>query len=305
MARAAVSRQSDDEYRPPKLFGRPLIVGPAALAVAALVVVPLVVLGSGESDDEAATEQQAARSAVEPAPTPPPGDWTTPTSVPGPLPPPSAPGSTSPTAGPKDKQKAKEKDTPDAQGGARSTVTVTAPAPKSTTAAPKKKKAPKKETAATAVGRLARKDPSGRHICYRAYVAGQGWQKPVCDGAVAGTTGQHRMIKALNIAVSGVGGSAANAFVHSPGSTDGQGVWKPKWTAVAADGKDNYIGSTASGAPNMIAFAVNIGKGQICQIAHVRNEGWKDKGCAGARPGLTSGGSWNNDVWLEAVRFTV
>lgn len=50
-------------------------------------------------------------------------------------------------------------------------------------------------TAATAVTRLAADDPGVRHICYRAYETGEGWQKPVCDGALAGTVGQNRPIK--------------------------------------------------------------------------------------------------------------
>ncbi|WP_437015080.1 hypothetical protein [Streptomyces sp. enrichment culture] len=87
-----------------------------------------------------------------------------------------------------------------------------------------------------AVKRLAANDPSGRHICSRAYVSGQGWQKPVCDGTIAGTSGRNRPIKALNIAVHGVGGSAANAFRHTAEPVDGRGKWQPNWTAVTGDG---------------------------------------------------------------------
>ena len=163
---------------------------------------------------------------------------------------------------------------------------------------------PALDTAATAVNQLARNDP-GRHICYRAYVASRGWQKPVCDGTVAGTTNQNRSIKALDIAVRGTGGVAANAFVHKPGSTDGKGVWKPHWTANTADGKDIYIGSTKKNAPNMLGFAINIGSGgQICQAAHVGNIGWGQWGCVGPRPDYVFGGTLSNDLWLDAVKFT-
>jgi uncharacterized protein YjdB len=161
------------------------------------------------------------------------------------------------------------------------------------------------ETAATTVNRLADNDP-GRHICYRAYVAGQGWQKPVCDGTVAGTTGQNRAVKALNIAVRGTGGVAANAFVHNPDSTDGKGIWKPHWTPNTADGKDIYIGSTKKSAPNMLGYAINIGSGdRICQLANVHNDGWEQLGCADPRPEYTFGGTLSNDLWLEAVKFAV
>jgi hypothetical protein len=47
----AASRQSDDEYRAPGLLQRPLLVGPVALGVAAAVVLPLVLLGSGSGGD--------------------------------------------------------------------------------------------------------------------------------------------------------------------------------------------------------------------------------------------------------------
>ncbi len=178
-----------------------------------------------------------------------------------------------------------------AGGGGGATATVTAKPPQ--------------DTAATAVRRLARNDPSGRHVCYRAFVTGRGWQKPVCDGTIAGTTGQETPIKALNIAMAGTGGSAANAFVHNPESTDGKGSWEPQWTAIIADGEDNYIGSTKKDAPYMLGFVINIGSGQVCQTAHVRNSGWGDQGCAQPRPNFTFGGTLDNSLWLEAVKFTV
>lgn len=58
------SRQSDDEYGSPGLLHKPLVVGPVALGVAALVIVPLVILGSGASDD-GGRQKQAARSSAE------------------------------------------------------------------------------------------------------------------------------------------------------------------------------------------------------------------------------------------------
>ncbi|MFE9601388.1 hypothetical protein [Streptomyces hokutonensis] len=271
IVRATRSRQSDDEYESPGLLHKPLVVGPVALGVAALVVVPLVILGSGGSDGSgshgrtarAAAETSRSPSAEESAPTPFASVSTLPTSL-------------SSTAKP-------EKSSSPKDGGG---FTAT-------------------DTAATAVNRLARRDPSGRHICYRAYVSGQGWQKTVCDGTTAGATSQDRPIKALNIAVSGTGGSAANAFVHDPGSTNGQGRWEPHWTAVVADGGNNYIGSTKPSAPNMSGFAINIGSGRICQTAKVSDHGWVDRGCTAARPAFAFGGALKNTRYLEAVKLTV
>jgi hypothetical protein len=78
--------------------------------------------------------------------------------------------------------------------------------------------------------------------------AGKGWQSPECDGATAATSTDDEQILALNIAVSGTAGSAANAFIHDPASTNGYGKYQPSgWTAIIADGKDNYIGSVEAG----------------------------------------------------------
>ncbi|MFD9326756.1 hypothetical protein [Streptomyces sp. NPDC060065] len=300
IVRRAGSRQSDDEYESPGLLHKPLVVGPAALVVAALVIVPLVILGSGGSDD-GGRQKQAARSSDETS-TSPQAEESGPISSPSvsALPTrPSATPTTTPKGKPKDTKGAKGAKDPKSGGGV--TVTVTAKPPRATVTAK-----PPQDTAATAVKRLARNDPSGRHICYRAYVTGQGWQKPVCDGTMAGTTGQNRSIKALNIAVSGgTGGSAANAFVHDPKSTSGQGKWKPDWTDVMADGKNNYVGSTAKNAPYMTGFAINIGSGQICQTAKVHGYNWGGQGCTDPRPDLTFGGTLENTRYLEAVKLTV
>lgn len=162
-------------------------------------------------------------------------------------------------------------------------------------------------TAAVAVGRLAA-EKSGRHICYRAYVKGTGWTDPACDGETAGTVGQSKPIKQLNIAVSGTKGTSASAFVHDPGSTNGQGHFNAPWSG-AADGIDNYIGSTKKDSPDMLGFVINVGEGakRVCQAAHVHNEGWHGLGCdePGSGERLIFGGTLNNSLWLEAVRFTV
>ncbi|MGW0846928.1 hydrolase, partial [Streptomyces sp. NPDC002787] len=168
------------------------------------------------------------------------------------------------------------------------------------------KKAP---TAATAVRQLAAADPGGRHICYRAFVTGKGWTAPECDGDTAGTVGQGRPLKALNIAVSGVGGTASAAFVHNPDSTNGQGHYNGKPWSSALDGFDNYFGSSKAGAPDMLGFTINVDDGgkAVCQSVHQKDRGWQALACD--KPGegehFIFGGTLDNGVWLEAVKFTV
>jgi len=222
----------------------------------------------------AATEQlkDAGVSTLAPAPSPT-------ASVP---PPPTATATTPPPAA--------ETSTAAATGGGGST----------TSAKPKIKPA----TAATAVKKLAAKD-AGRHICYRAFIAGDGWTDAVCDGAATGTVDDAKQITALNIAVSGTLGSAANAFIHNPDSTDGNGHWEPQWTAIIADNKDNYIGSSKEDAPYMTGFAINIGSGQVCETARNKGYDWGGQGCADPRPKYIFGGTLANDRWLVAVKFTV
>ena len=302
-ARRPGSRQSDDEFDGPGLLGRPLVVGPVALGVAALVVVPLVILGSGGSGDGGNREETAARAGGSPSASASPA--LSPSSLP--IPPPSA----SPSAedGDKDRdkkessgKKPKPKDTSGAKGAGKVTVTVTARPPAATATVTAE---PPQDTAASAVKRLAASDPSGRHICYRAYVSGHGWQKPVCDGTMAGTSGRNRPIKALNIAVHGVGGSAANAFRHTAEPVDGRGEWQPSWTAVTGDSRNFTIGSAKRNAPNMLGFAMNVGTGEICNTVRLRGHDWGGRACSKPRPDFTFGGTLDNEVWLEAVKLTV
>nr|WP_203616158.1 hydrolase [Streptomyces sp. SID13726] len=176
-------------------------------------------------------------------------------------------------------------------GGGGATPTVTAK--------------PKADTAATAVNRLAVNDPGGRHICYRAFVDGKGWQKPVCDGTMSGTAGQGRSITALNVAVYGVQGSAGTAMVYDPDSTNGQGKWLPSWTAIKADGRDNYIGSSKADAPYLVTFVYNVGSGQACNSVKVRYKEWSDQVCNNARPDLNTAGNFDNSRFIEAIKLTV
>jgi Protein kinase domain/Clostridial hydrophobic W len=154
---------------------------------------------------------------------------------------------------------------------------------------------PPADTAALAVRRLAAASP-GRHVCYRAYVQGIGWQKPVCDGAAAGTVGESRAIQALNIAVSGVHGMSGNGYLQKDG-------WVTPWK-IAANGINLYLGTAAPRATHLAGFAVNVGSGTICANAHVHIEGWHGVSCD--TPGsYIFAGTLTSSRWLEAVTLTV
>ncbi|MFJ4617645.1 hydrolase [Streptomyces sp. NPDC088812] len=153
-------------------------------------------------------------------------------------------------------------------------------------------------TAATAVQELAARS-DGRHICYRAYVADQGWQDPVCDGAEAGTTGKNLPVKALNIAVAGTGGVSGNGAHMVEGWKTGD-----KWSS-AADGIDMYIGSTKEADSAMMGYTIKVTDGSVCQNAHVADKGWMGLGCTEAGKWVYGGAPFEDRKQLEAVRFTV
>jgi hypothetical protein len=118
---------------------------------------------------------------------------------------------------------------------------------------------------------------------------------------------QDKAILALNIAVYGVGTSQANAYVHDPNSTNGNGVWQEAgWTKWIADGKDNYIGSTKPGAPVMSGFGIGVSTGQICQNIRFSGAEWGTAPvCQDSKKTWNFGGTVDNNRALEAVQFTV
>ncbi|RSS83227.1 hypothetical protein [Streptomyces sp. WAC06614] len=268
------------------------------LGVAAAASVPvalsLTLAGSGALDFGATHETAAVREMPDRVSEP--TEVPAPPSVTAPAPTPSQQPVVQPTpqTAPKAEQPPTEPAAPAAPSRGAPPVNQVAPqaAPEPPAVAP--------DTAAGAVSRLAARQP-GRHICYRAFVEGSGWQKPVCDGATAGTTGQAKRLKALNIATSGTKGTAANAYVHKE-------HWKTPWNS-AADGIDLYIGSTDKDYPYMLGFVINVGDGAVCQNAHIRTHGWGglacDKPLGQAAGNYIFGGTLSDSLWLEAVRFTV
>ncbi len=297
---ANAPRQSDDEFKSSSLLRKPLVAAPIAVGVAAVVIVPLILLGSGSSAEGQSKDTAGASTNLDESP-PRRTMEATPTVTVSPSLLSASPSASSSEKKPKAKPKmtSKAKHTSPADPAPTATVTVTPP--KATVTVTAK---PAADTAATAVKQLAKNAP-GRHICYRAYVSGQGWQKPVCDGTAAGNTTGNRSIKALNIAVHGTQGAAANAFVHNPKSTNNKGVWKPHWTAVTADNKDFYIGDARKDAPAMLGFAINVTSGQVCRSAHNHKSIWSKRSCVGPRPDFIFGGTLSNNILLDGIKLTV
>ncbi|MGW2615553.1 hydrolase [Streptomyces sp. NPDC001500] len=157
---------------------------------------------------------------------------------------------------------------------------------------------PKQETAAVAVNKLAARS-DGRHICYRAYVEDKGWQDPVCDGAIAGTTGKDLGIKALNIATARTGGVTGNA-AH----VDGGWLTGDKWSK-ASDGVDMYMGSSKPAVAVMEGFTIKTMEGSVCQNPHIKDRGWLGNGCTKPGDWIYGGSPMQDRLQLEAVRFTV
>ncbi|MFE9370089.1 polysaccharide deacetylase [Streptomyces sp. NPDC006711] len=106
--------------------------------------------------------------------------------------------------------------------------------------------------------------PNARVICYSAHVQDIGWQSAVCDGAVAGTTGQSRRMEALAISTSGVGGVCANAHLADIG-------WQG-WVC-GSDGQVVTVGTTGQ-SRRMEALGVQVGSGNVGAQAHVEGYGW-------------------------------
>ncbi|MFE3829132.1 hydrolase [Streptomyces sp. NPDC059092] len=153
---------------------------------------------------------------------------------------------------------------------------------------------PVENTAAVAVTKLNEQTP-GRHICYRAYVRGTGWQDPVCDGLTSGTEGQDRPIESINIAVSGTERVSANGFIEN---TD----WEPAWKSVE-NLKDLYIGTPDKDA-FMRGLGVSVGEGSVCVTARVHSQEWQEKACS--EPGSYKfGGTLSKDLALEALKLIV
>ncbi|MFF1380912.1 hydrolase [Streptomyces sp. NPDC058308] len=157
---------------------------------------------------------------------------------------------------------------------------------------------PEEKTAADAVRELA-ESSEGRHICYRAFVEGDGWQDAVCDGAEAGAPGQDTPIKSLDIAVSGTQGvTGTGAFV-------GEGWRKGIPWSAEDDGKDMYFGSTEEADPALQGFTYKVNDGSVCSDAFVTDREWMGEVCTDPGQWKYHGSPMELNLPLQAVRFTV
>ncbi|MCZ4120308.1 hydrolase [Streptomyces sp. H39-S7] len=154
---------------------------------------------------------------------------------------------------------------------------------------------PKPDTASVAVTELNAKDP-GRHVCYRAYVAGIGWQHSVCDGDIAGTQNEGRSIEAVNIAVSGSRATSGNAFMETVG-------FAPSW-ASAAEKKDLTVGTPGKGL-QLDQFTMSLSDGVICGNAFIERDQWLGKQCdhPGGPGNWISVGVTDKTLHLEAFQL--
>lgn len=119
-------------------------------------------------------------------------------------------------------------------------------------------------------------------IRYRANVYGNGWQKWVKNGSLAGTTGQSRMIRALRFKLGNAnGGVQYRAHV--------QGIGWQKWT------KDGALAGTVGTTKRLEAFKLKL-TGSIADTynvwyrAHVQGIGWQKWVKNGAVAGTTGRG---------------
>ncbi|MFG2721482.1 polysaccharide deacetylase [Streptomyces sp. NPDC048416] len=133
--------------------------------------------------------------------------------------------------------------------------------------------------------------PNARVICYAAHVQDIGWQAAVCDGAVAGTTGQSRRMEALAVSTSGVGGVCADAHLADIG-------WQG-W-ACGSDGQVVTVGTTGQ-SRRMEALGVQVGSGSVGAQAHVEGYGWLSSVSGNPVYAGTTGQSRR----MEAVRIWV
>ncbi|MGW6952071.1 polysaccharide deacetylase, partial [Streptomyces xanthophaeus] len=142
--------------------------------------------------------------------------------------------------------------------------------------------------AATARASLA---PGARAVCYAAHIQDVGWQPTVCNGEVAGTTGQGRRIEAVLISTGGVGGICANAHLADVG-------WQG-W-ACAGDGTVVGVGTTGQ-SRRMEALGLQVGSGSVAAQAHVQDHAWLN--AVGGNPVYV--GTTGQSRRMEALRVWV
>ena len=133
-------------------------------------------------------------------------------------------------------------------------------------------------------------DSSGGNVCYDAYVQNTGWQPWVCDGAVAGTTGQSLRMEALSI-ITYTDGICAQAQVQNIG-------WQG-W--ACANAGDVLTVGTEGQSLRMEALRLVPDEGTACADAHVQNLGWMGWVCGSD----ITVGTVGRSLRMEAIEITV
>lgn len=104
----------------------------------------------------------------------------------------------------------------------------------------------------------------GDQVCYRAHVAGIGWQPIVCNGATAGTVGQGRDIEGIQI-----WSVRPGVRLCYKGHVQGYG-----WQGEVCDGE--LAGTTGQGRQlEAITIRDANGSASVGYRAHVQNIGWQ------------------------------
>jgi len=131
--------------------------------------------------------------------------------------------------------------------------------------------------------------PTG--ICYQAHVQNVGWQRVVCDGQQAGTTGQSLRMEAVRIWLARPVGRMRvcyQAHVQDIG-------WQP-WVC------DGQQAGTTGRSLRIEAVRIALVRApwhwNVCYKAHVQDIGWQKATCDGNQAGTTG-----KSLRLEAIQI--
>ncbi|GHC46734.1 hypothetical protein [Streptomyces cinnamoneus] len=132
---------------------------------------------------------------------------------------------------------------------------------------------------------------AGRIVCYRVHVADLGWLPAVCDGSVAGTTGQSRRMEAIEVAVGNVGGVCLNAHLADIG-----------WQGTRCGGDyQNVVAGTTGQSRRMEALHISVASGSVTARAHLEGIGWQHA----VRGNPVTVGTTGQSRRMEAIQIDV
>ena len=105
-------------------------------------------------------------------------------------------------------------------------------------------------------------------VCYTAHVQNRGWQPEVCDGAVAGTTGQGLQIEAIKVRLTPV---SSNQFICYQVYVQDNG-WQSK---KACNGEVAGTTGQTRRIEAIKIWAGGIDYPGVCYQAHIQEIGWQ------------------------------